>query len=271
MNPAPLRQSALSLLALLTMLISPALRAEPEVLLSSIKNYQPYSYVENGEITGLYNDIAREVFRRAEVPLRIELISFHSVLRKIRIGFSHVMIGALQTPERDYYADYLPTPLASISTSLFVHSDSDINDVSVAALKGKVIGIKQGFIMDTEFEAAANQGLFKRYEVETERQLVLMLLKGRIDGFIHTTERSLFYIEQLDKNQQIQLLDPPIVNQQPSFLAFSRFALTKLPQNLRPKIERALAEVAQDGTLTALHEKYALTRQAHAPSSPQAQ
>jgi len=247
------------MLCLLSMLlVSVRLQAEQEVLLSSIKNYQPYSYQEDGEVKGLYNDIAREAFKRADIPLRIELISFHSVLRKVRIGFSHAMIGALYTHDRAAYAQFLSPPLSEISTSLFVHTGSQIEAASLEALKGKTIGIKQGFIMEKAFEDAANQGFFERYEVQAERQLILMLLKRRTDGFIHTTSRSLFHIDQLDKSNEIKRLEPPIVNRQPSFFALSRVSLEKLPITTLPRIEQALNTMRHDGTLADLHKKYSL-------------
>lgn len=233
--------------------------AEHPVLLPGINHYQPYSYEEDGQPKGLYNDLAREVFCRAGVPLRIELIPFHSVLRKIRSGFSDVMLGALQPPERDKYAHSLSPPLSSISTHLFVHKDSKIKDASLAQLTGKTIAIKQSLIMAKRFEEAVEQGVFKRYEVEAERQLALMLLTRRIDGFIHTTSHSLFHIKPFGKEQEIELLGPPIVDRQPNFLAFSRVALNTLPDTLVPRIEKALKSVAEDGTLAALHTQYGLS------------
>jgi len=268
MHPALSSNTRLTLWLLLWLLASPQLKAEQALLLSSINNYQPYSYEQDGQIKGLYNDIAREAFQRAQVPLRIELISFQSVLRKIRIGFSHAMIGAFHTPERETYAHYLATPQTSISTSLFVHIGSQIDSTHLTQLNGKIIGIKQGFIMEDSFEEAVAQGRITRYEVETERQLVLMLLNRRIDGFIHTTGHSLFYIDQHDKHNEIALLAPPIVNRRPSFLAFSRIALKTLPATLMPRIEEALKGMRLDGTLAALHTKYSLPYTMPSPSLP---
>ena len=236
-----------------------------EVRVTGIKHYRPYSFYENDRPGGLYSDIIKELFKRAGVGYRLELQPFDQLLKKVELGYSDAMVGAFHTPERAQYADFVSTKVSAVSTSLFIRTDNPIRSAQLPQLKGLTIGVKQGFLMSDEFEAAADRQFFEKYQVETVKQLIKMLLQGRLDGFVHNTEQSLFHLEDMDKHREIKPMQPLIVNHRPSFIAFSKLALQQLPHTLMPAIEASLLTMARDGSLAELHAKYALPYSAPAP------
>jgi extracellular solute-binding protein (family 3) len=76
----------------------------PSITIVGITDYRPYSYYENNEPKGLYNDILIELFRRSGYPLRLELVPFKRLLWMTENGNMSGMAGAFWTKEREQSA-----------------------------------------------------------------------------------------------------------------------------------------------------------------------
>jgi len=229
----------------------------PVITIAGIESYRPYSYTENNRTEGLYNDIIREIFRRTRHPIKIELMPFKRILHRTKKGDVTGMAGTYFEPDRGEFATFLKDyPLARISLSLFVLKGSSIKSPALSQLKGKLIGKKRGFIMSQELDSAVNKGVFEIKEVETVNQLIGMLLINRLDGFLHTTNNTLYYIDKLDKEKQIQLLSPPVHAPRETYIAFSTKALEKLPKTFVANVRKAFGTMKSDGTLKDLNIKH---------------
>ena len=233
---------------------------KPVIVLAGIEDYAPYSFTVNDQHTGIYVDLMTELFSRISYPIHIKLMPFNRVLHETRTGTVSAVFGAYWTSDRTTYATYVEEPhLATISVALFVSKGSWIQQATIENVTGAVIGYKMGFAMPVEYDAAVENDLFIKTEVRTAERLVKMLLAKRLDGFMHTIGQSQYYIEQLDKKQEIQQVSPLVFDERFTYLAFSNEALKTLPEELLPLITQALSTMVKDGTFASVYRKYNLS------------
>ena len=229
---------------------------KPTITIAGIDNYRPFSYSGITQAEGLYNDILRELFRRAGYSLEIKLMPFKRILTMTERGDVTGMAGTFFTPARGEFATFLKVvPLTKITINIFVPEGSSIRSSELSELKGKVIGHKRGFIMSPELDSAAARGFFDLRETETIEQLVKMLMAQRLDGICYSND-IFYYIEKFDKKNIIKMLLPPVTDARFSYIAFSKKALVLLPGTFVADIQKAFISMVEDGTLKMLNMKY---------------
>lgn len=232
---------------------------KPLITIACIENYRPYSYSENNRPEGLYNDIIRELFKRAGYPVKIDLMPFKRILLMSERGGVTGMAGVFITPEREQFSTFINDfPLAEITIHIFVLKESSIKTPTLKDLKGKTIGNKRGFVMSLELDIAAKNNLFQLEEAETVEQLIKMLMLKRIDAFCYPKNNALYYITKLNQQNKIKILDPPITDSRNSYIAFSNKSLKNLPTTFLADIQTALNSMKDDDTLKTINLKYNL-------------
>ncbi len=229
------------------------------VSLAGIDSYVPYSYKENNQIKGLYIDIIEELFARTEYRAKIKLMPFKRLLSSAQQGNTDGVIGVFATTEREAYLTYVKdAPLAKITQYIYTLKTSEIKSSKIDDIEGKVIAHKRGFIMSAQLSQAAENQKITRKEVETTKQLVLLLLAGRVDGFVQEKANATYFIKKYDKSGLISPLQPPVSDNRFSYLAFSKKSLASLPDDFITAITASFKSMAADGTIDKIYDKYNL-------------
>jgi len=232
---------------------------KPEIYIAGVQDYQPYSYMGKNGTEGLYSDIITELFLRVGNPVNIELQPFGRILQNTKDGTVTGMAGVYYTAERAEFAVYLLSiPLANIVPRMFVLKQGTVKSPDISALRGKLIGKKGGFLTSPVIDLAEKNGVLKLYDLKTTDQMVKMLLDKRLDAFIQAENHALYYIHKYDKNNLITMLKTPIASGRKTYLAFSKEALKKLPDDFIETVEDAFLTMKKDGTLEKINEKYML-------------
>ncbi len=109
----------------------------------SDRNYPPFEYVEDGELTGFSVELLRRVAELTGINVQIEAGTWSETLTELANGQIDGVTAMFVSEERKSIANFSDSYL-SLSHSLFVHADSplrsfeDILDACVAVQKGAI-------------------------------------------------------------------------------------------------------------------------------------
>ncbi|MDD9303104.1 MAG: transporter substrate-binding domain-containing protein [Desulfobacter sp.] len=227
-----------------------------EITMACTDHYRPYSYQVNNEPRGIYAHILGELFQRMGYEHRIKILPFKRVLCMTRSGQVTGMAGAFFTPKRDEYALFIcNVPLARISQSLFILNANPIDKAKAVNFQGGLIGHKRGFLIPGEFIVAAEKKMIRTIDAERTDQLIDMLIRGRLDGFIHNTFHVLAHIENHGRQTKIKHLPLFSARDRPAFIAFSRKALKTLPESFPVQVQNTLGAMHKEGFIQALQPR----------------
>ncbi|MGP4082367.1 transporter substrate-binding domain-containing protein [Pseudalkalibacillus sp. R45] len=207
--------------------------------------YPPFSYrdSESNEVTGYDVDIAREVAKR--IGMKAEFIPtewkgmFGSLDSK---RFDMVANQVTITDERKKkYA--FSEPYTKSGGQVIVHQDN--NEIkSIEDLKGKTVGTTQG---SNYAEAAKEAGAKIKY-YKGIAQVLADLNVNRIDAALN--DRLFIQQELKDSNYEVKPVGDPFNENQMAF------AFRKDQNELIEKVNKALTEMKEDGTIAEISEKY---------------
>lgn len=246
----------LKIITVIITLLSPSWLTASEnktVYLAGIENYKPYSYMQDNQAKGLYNDIVRELFDRAGYQVKIQLVPFKRMLSLTERGQVTAMIGTFYTQSRNEYALFLKrVQLTGITSHLFVLSSSALQSFSLANLAGKTITKKRGFILTPGYQTLLQQGMLTIIETEDIHQLIKLLLNKRVDGFDFDAFATSYYLKQYQLENTIRKLSPAVAPIKNTYIALSRRALENFPANFSSELNQIMQDMQADGTLQRL-------------------
>ncbi len=151
------------------------------------------------------------------------------------------------TPERQ--AQYeLVGPLRSGSTVFMSSTRVVLKDWhSLDDLSPYVIGQVRGYAYEAAFDKA---DLRRASSASNPRQLVSMLLAGRIDIIVGDREQLLYFVREQRADAEVRILPTPLV-QMPRYVAFA-----KGDKHRAERFARALEKLRSDGRLHALLQRW---------------
>ncbi len=220
--------------------------AEGVLNVASYPNNPPFEFkAESGNFEGFEVDIVTEAAKRIGMTVNIEGYDFQPLFAATSSGRVDVAISSITiTPER----------LGSQSfTQPYYDSDMGVAATTaggvkgLADLKGKVIGVLSGSTGEkwaNDNKAAQGFGEIKGYN--TQQEVLLDLAAGRVDGVVSdvpgmeyafTKMQGLAVVERIKTGEQYGLMvtkDSPLVE----------------------KLNGALSEMKNDGTLQSIHKKW---------------
>ncbi|MBA5637910.1 transporter substrate-binding domain-containing protein [Duganella sp. LX20W] len=152
-------------------------------------DYPPYSYLENGEMKGIYTAIIRAALRKMpDYQVELQPVPWKRGLVKLETGESFALYPPyLRAAERPYMAYSEPI----MAEQLVVYCNRPA--IAGRALKhwpadyhGLRIGYNAGFLSGGKaFDEAVRAGLLSALPARNSRLNLLKLLKGRIDCYLN--------------------------------------------------------------------------------------
>ena len=199
---------------------APAATEEKEVLVMATNaEFPPYEYYEGQDIVGIDAEIAAVTSGKADFGLAAMTVTED---RLESVNFSDTYATATQV--------------------VIVTEDSAI--ASVADLEGKKVGVQLGTTGDIYAEDIADATI-ERYNKGFEA--VQALTQGKIDAVIIDNEPAKVFVAE---NEGTKILEEDFAVEE--YAA----AIAKENTELLEKVNTALAELTEDGTLQAIVDKY---------------
>ncbi|AQZ34784.1 MULTISPECIES: substrate-binding periplasmic protein [Pseudomonadaceae] len=235
-------------LLLALMALSTSLAAQPWRVVGD-EQFAPYSFVtaEDDTPRGLDVELVDAVLREAQVPHEIRLYPWERVKRMLDRGEVQMAFQFAGTPQRQQQYE-LVGPLRSGSTVFMTTAKTAISDwQTLDDLSPYVIGQVRGYAYEEDFDRA---DLARDTSAQNPRQLVSMLLAGRIDIIVGDHTQLLYFIREQRALEQVRVLPRPLI-QMPRFVAFAKGDTERARQ-----FSEALVRLRKAGKLDEIQQRW---------------
>ncbi|WP_160309846.1 substrate-binding periplasmic protein [Chromobacterium subtsugae] len=179
------------LLSCLGLLAQPALASDngPRPLVLAYNAFAPWkNYDGQGQPSGPYTEIVRELARRLRLPLRFLNCPLPRCLAAMQQGRADLMIGVQHSPQRARYLDYLEPPFAS-GNRLALYQRG--NDPRVIRRYQDLLPLTVGVVDGVQYQEAFDQDpRLRRDTALTMESSFRKLAAGRIDVLIGNEQQT---------------------------------------------------------------------------------
>ncbi|MBW4935348.1 substrate-binding periplasmic protein [Marinobacter sp. F4206] len=188
---------------------------EPLTVTVGVNHAPPYRIIKNGERTGLYVEIFEGIATRLGWNVRYREAPFRRVLRLAEEGQVDIVLGPLQTEERERFLEFV-APAFPPERRLFFYQTDTHRIEGYSDLYGRVIGVLDGSSYFPRFDE--DEKLMKERAPRYEN-LILMMEKGRVDVVIVPELVGKYIVDRLDVTARIS---PFFVPGERSYIAVSK-------------------------------------------------
>lgn len=213
------------------------------------EQFAPYSYVtaEDDRPRGLDVELVAAVLHEAKIPYTLRLYPFERVKRMLNRGDAEMAFQFAGTPERMQQYE-LAGPLRTGSTIFMTTGKTAIHDWNeLDDLSPYVIGQVRGYVYQSAFDQA---DLARDTSAHNPRQLVSMLLAGRIDIIVGDRVQLLYFVREQRAEKTVRIL-PKVLVEMPRYVAFAKGDSARAEQ-----FSTALERLRQAGALDVIYQRW---------------
>lgn len=222
--------------------------AKDKLIMATNAAFPPYEFYENETIVGIDADIAAAIAEKLGMELEIQDTEFGSIIAGVQTGkYDMGMAGMTVTEERKQSVNFSDTYATGIQ-SVIVKKDSGIKTID--DINGKKIGVQQDTTGHIYASAPVDEGGYGEEAVipfNKGADAVAALSSGKVDCVIIDNQPALSFVEA---NDGLEILDTEY--------AVEDYAICVSKENteLLEKINGALKELTEDGTVKSIVDKY---------------
>jgi len=212
------------------------------LIMGTNATFPPYEYYEGDEIVGIDVEIAQAIGEKLGMEVTVEDMEFDALIPALASNkVDIVAAGMTVTPERQESVNFTDT-YATAAQVIIVKQGSDI--ASSEDLNGKILGVQMGTTGDSlasEIEGAQVERFNKYFEA------IQSVLQGKIDAVIIDSAPAKAFAE---KDENLVILDEALSSEDYAM------AINKDNTELLDKVNAAIAELDEEGTLDEIVNKY---------------
>lgn len=223
-----------------------------EIRIATEGTYPPFSYIENGKLTGFDVDIAEALCAKIQAKCEVVSQEWDGMIPGLMSGKYDAIVASMAiTDERkkkiDFTDKYYATPARFIAVK-----DSGITDTSPAGLKGKVIGVQGSTTQATYLEDKYKGADVKLYKTVDDADMDLA--NGRVDAVF--SDSAILYQWLKTKDGGCCGFVGEEVRDQQYFGVGKGIGIRKEDADLRDKLNEATKAIIADGTYEKINKKY---------------
>eukprot|EP00831_Metopus_contortus_P043346 TRINITY_DN34804_c0_g1_i1.p2 TRINITY_DN34804_c0_g1~~TRINITY_DN34804_c0_g1_i1.p2 ORF type:complete len:273 (+),score=80.37 TRINITY_DN34804_c0_g1_i1:156-974(+) len=218
-----------------------------EISFAMSGGYPPFNfYNDSNELTGFDVDVANEVAKRLGVTFKPVTTEWSGIIEGLRSGVYDGILGSMAVTEQRLKVVNFSTPYYYSGAQLLVKKGAPY--AAPAQLEGKILGVVTGttFAKDAEKLGAGEVKLYK-----DDTHTLTELSSGVVDGVI--TDRVVGVNAMNSGKFEISLLGMPLRGEDIAV------AFRKDDDTLLAEVNKALAAMHNDGTLSQLSQKWLKT------------
>lgn len=207
-------------------------------------SFPPYEYVDdNGKIVGIDAEIAQAIADKLGMKLEIKDMEFESLVPAVKAkSIDLALAGMTVTDERKQSVNFSDSYSTGVQV-VIVKEKSEIKTVD--DLKGKKIGVQAGTTSDTYCSEDFGEENVKQFS--NGSLAVAALANGQVDCVVIDNEPAKNYVAA---NSGLKILDTEYVTEDYAI------AISKDNDELLKKVNNALKELKEDGTVDKIVGKY---------------
>ncbi len=223
---------------------------EAVLTMATNANFPPYEFKEGDKIVGIDAEIAEKIAEKLDMSLEIEDIEFGSIVSGVQTGkFDIGMAGMTVTEERLQNVNFSETYATGVQV-VIVKEDSNIKTLDDIAAEGILIGVQQdttGDIYASDTPENGGYGEDKVVRYKNGADAVLALTTDKVNCVIIDNEPAKSFVAA---NEGLKILETEYVKENYAI------AIAKENTELLDKVNAALNELQEDGTIAAIIAKY---------------
>ncbi|MEH6347847.1 MAG: transporter substrate-binding domain-containing protein [Bermanella sp.] len=233
--------------------VSPLSAAEQFTVFCNEKNVPVCYKDEAGKIVGIDVDIVRELSKRLELSLDIQLVPWKRVLAGVQQGTADAGMPLFVTEDRKKYSLYSQVPLHESVMVAYTKVGRLIAYSDLKDLYGKSVGIRRGYSISPEFDQLAHEGRIKVTGVNDVQNMIRMIEAGRFDLIIDKRSTVGFYLKQ--SGVKLQSIGQ-VGKAQGAYLVVSKATSFKNPKSLLNDIDKVLMAMKEEGVIEEITKRY---------------
>lgn len=222
--------------------------AKETLTMATNAEFPPYEYHEDGKIVGIDAEVAQAIADKLDMELVIEDMDFTAIISAIQGGKADIgMAGLTVTEDRLESVDF-STSYATGVQVIIVKEGSEITSPDDLSKGGYTIGVQEsttGDIYLTEDLESKDLATIERYNKGADA--VQALLTDKIDCVVIDNEPAKAFVAA---NEGLTILETSYVTEDYAI------CFAKGNDELAEKVNNALEELIDDGTVKSIIDKY---------------
>ncbi|VXB08287.1 Amino acid ABC transporter substrate-binding protein, PAAT family [Pseudomonas sp. 8BK] len=238
-------------LALLLLFGAPLQAEEPPALLVMTDIWPPFRIQEgDGALSGLDIDLLDQLSQRTGLRFEVQRAPWARGLAALQNGKADLMTGLAKTPEREGYIHYLPQPYYACAPRFYALPAQAKALQSYSQLASLTIG---HVLESAYFEPFDSDQQLRKTAVNTENQLLEMLVRGRLQAVIGTDCQVDYELRDARWNGRIVKAVFQPEARTDLYIGFSR---QRALQAEYRQVTEALAQMQAEGWITKAAQRY---------------
>lgn len=210
--------------------------------------FEPYEYYEGDEIVGIDAEVGKAIADKLGMDFEISDVDFDAIIPNVQSGKASMgMAGMTVTPDREKNVNFTRSYAKGIQV-VIVPEDSEI--ASIDDMAGKMIGVQQGTTGDIYCSDTVENGGFGEENVTRYNKgsdAVMALLSGKVDCVVIDNEPAKSFVAA---NEGLKILETAYTEEEYAI------CIAKDNEELLEKVDTALGELIDDGTVQKIVDKY---------------
>ena len=221
---------------------------EGKLIMATNAYFPPYEFYEGSDIVGIDAEIAKAVADKLGLTLEIQDVEFDSIIAGIQSGKYDIgLAGMTVTEDRKAAVNFSSTYATGIQ-AIIVKDGSDVTDVDTLLDGAHKIGVQSGTTGDIYIsDELGKENEDKVVRFSKGNDAVLALTTDKIDAVVIDNEPAKSFVAA---NDGLIILETPYAVEDYAM------AIGKDNETLLNKVNEALKDLTDDGTIPAIIEKY---------------
>ncbi|MDD2002087.1 lysine/arginine/ornithine ABC transporter substrate-binding protein [Pseudomonas putida] len=248
------KKRAVAVAVMVVALLSGASQARDwkEVRIATEGTYPPFSFLDNGKLSGFDVDVANALCEKIQAKCEVVSQEWDGMIPGLVSGKYDAIVASMAiTDERkkkiDFTQKYYATPARFITTK-----DSGIADTTPKGMAGKVVGVQGSTTQATYLEDNYKDASIKLYKTVDDASMDLA--NGRIDAVFSDAAILNEWLEK-DGGECCDFVGQEIRDEK-YFGVGKGIGLRKEDAELRDKLNTAIQAIIADGTYEKINKKY---------------
>lgn len=205
--------------------------------------FPPYEYYEGDKIVGIDADIAQAIADKLGMELKVDDMDFNSIITAVQTGKADIALaGMTVTEDRLKNVNFTDSYATGVQV-IIVKEDSAI--ATPDDLEGKKIGVQEG--TTGHIYCSDDYGEDNVIAYTTGANAIEALKTGKVDCVVIDNEPAKEFVAA---NTGLKILDTEYVTEDYAI------AVGKDNDELLDKVDKALNELKEDGTIQQIVNKY---------------
>lgn len=225
-----------------------------KLLLGTEGAYPPFNFMQaDGTVAGFDVEIGQELCKRIGAECEVVAQDWDGIIPGLLAKKYDFIIASMFITEERKQQVAFTEPYYKAAMTHVVPQDSDITEFTNESLSGKVVGAQAGTTQGDYAVATYPDADVRLYPTQDEASLDMA--SGRIDVMVGDMLPLLDFVEKSEDGKCCKLAGEPITD--PAFVGEGvGIALRKEDNDLRERLNKALAEIRADGTYQKINDKY---------------